>query len=175
MDVYWITPHTDSGLTKSDQAAIDRGALAEHVKRHNSLLKTIHHSTTQTPIANMSGANGNGELSDGFNSYTSRNGEWKIVTRKAPILKAGPIDELNEKLGIPIPEMIFGDNFVAIQHLKSGWTLNFNASDALDRVSKTADGMLQVAYSKEWQRDRCAKSLYARRGLRVDMSQAASS
>jgi type 2A phosphatase activator TIP41 len=69
-------------------------------------------------------------------------------------LKAGPIDAMNEKLGIPVPEMIFGDNLVAIEHVPSGWAIDFNAFDALDAVSKTADGMLQVAYSKEWQKDR---------------------
>ncbi|KAK4989402.1 Tap42 interacting protein [Elasticomyces elasticus] len=71
-----------------------------------------------------------------------------------PILKAEPIEAMNERLGIPIPEMIFGDNFVVIENIKTGWTLEFNANDALDLVSKTADGMLQVAYSEEWKRDR---------------------
>ncbi|CAD0086548.1 unnamed protein product [Aureobasidium mustum] len=98
----------------------------------------------------------NGEQSDlqGVDSIDSRNKQWRISTRKRPILKAGPIDAMNEKLGIPVPEMIFGDNLVAIEHIPSGWAIDFNAFDALDRVSKTADGMLQVAYSKEWQRDR---------------------
>lgn len=92
----------------------------------------------------------------GLASHTTQNRQWRISTRKAPILKAEPIDQMNEKLRIPVPEMIFGDNFVAIEHLPSGWKLDFNAFDALDRVSKTADGMLQVAYSKEWQKDRYA-------------------
>lgn len=98
----------------------------------------------------------NGEQSDllGVDTIVSRNKQWRISTRKRPILKAGPIDAMNEKLGIPVPEMIFGDNLVAIEHIPSGWAIDFNAFDALDRVSKTADGMLQVAYSKEWQRDR---------------------
>ena len=92
----------------------------------------------------------------GIQSFTTRNKQWRISTRKAPILKAEPIDQMNEKLRIPVPEMIFGDNFVAIEHESSGWKLNFNSFDALDRVSKSANGMLQVAYSKEWQKDRYA-------------------
>jgi len=98
----------------------------------------------------------NGEQLDtqGAETVVSRNKQWRISTRKRPILKAGPIDAMNEKLGIPVPEMIFGDNLVAIEHVPSGWAIDFNAFDALDRVSKTADGMLQVAYSKEWQKDR---------------------
>ncbi|KAJ5637293.1 TIP41-like protein [Penicillium lividum] len=50
--------------------------------------------------------------------------------------------------------MIFGDNYVMIEHDKSGWGINFNSFDALDRVDKTGQSMLQVAYSKEWQKSR---------------------
>lgn len=90
----------------------------------------------------------------GIQSYTSRNGSWKITTRKQPILKADPIDEWSKELSIPIPEMIFGNNFVCITHVASGWTLEFNAYDALDRVSKNEEGMLQVAVAEEWKKER---------------------
>ncbi|KAL2376587.1 hypothetical protein RJZ90_007406 [Blastomyces dermatitidis] len=76
---------------------------------------------------------------------------FKITTQKLPILKAGPIDEMTTKLGIAPPEMIFGDNHVTIEHQPSGWKLDFNAFDALDRVDKSGETMLKVAYSKEWQ------------------------
>ena len=79
---------------------------------------------------------------------------FKITTRKLPILKAGPIDEMTKKLGITPPEMIFGDNFMRIEHRASGWRVDFNAFDALDRVDKTGDSMLKVSYSKEWQQNR---------------------
>jgi hypothetical protein len=79
---------------------------------------------------------------------------FKISSRKAPILKAGPIEELTKKIGITIPEMIFGDNFIRVEHIESGWGIEFNASDALDRVDKTGNNMLQVSYSKEWQKNR---------------------
>ncbi|KAI9373141.1 TIP41-like family-domain-containing protein [Aspergillus egyptiacus] len=79
---------------------------------------------------------------------------FKISTQKLPILKAEPIEAMTKKLGIAPPEMIFGDNFVAIEHEKSGWGIHFNAFDALDRVDKTGESMLKVAYSKEWQRSR---------------------
>lgn len=61
---------------------------------------------------------------------------------------------MTKKLGIAPPEMIFGDNFVTIEHQSSGWGITFNAFDALDRVDKTGEKMLQVAYSKEWQKSR---------------------
>ncbi|KAJ5888807.1 TIP41-like protein [Penicillium taxi] len=79
---------------------------------------------------------------------------FRISTQKLPILKADPIDEMTQKLGIAPPEMIFGDNYVMIEHEKSGWGINFNAFDALDLVDKTGQSMLQVAYSKEWQKSR---------------------
>ncbi|KAI9777070.1 MAG: hypothetical protein M1835_005334 [Candelina submexicana] len=79
---------------------------------------------------------------------------FRVTTRKLPILKATPIEEMTAKLGITLPEMIFGDNFVAVEHTASGWGINFNASDALDLVDKTGESMLKVAYSKEWQKNR---------------------
>ncbi|WPG99347.1 putative type 2a phosphatase activator tip41 protein [Acrodontium crateriforme] len=90
----------------------------------------------------------------GVKSHRTQNGVWKVTTRKLPILKAEPIEELSKAINIPIPEMIFGDNIVAIEHVPSGWTLEFNARDALDRVSKTEKGMLQVAVAEEWKKER---------------------
>ena len=79
---------------------------------------------------------------------------FRVITRKLPILKAGPIEEMTKKLGITPPEMIFGDNFMHIEHLASGWKIDFNAFDALDRVDKTGEAMLKVSYSREWQQNR---------------------
>ena len=78
---------------------------------------------------------------------------FKITTRKLPILKAGPIEQMTAKLGIAPPEMIFGDNMVSIEHT-CGWRIDFNTHDALDRVDKTGGSMLQVAHSQEWQSTR---------------------
>ncbi|KAL6717050.1 Tap42 interacting protein [Lecanora helva] len=85
------------------------------------------------------------------NSIT-QNG-FTVTTRKLPILKAEPIEQMTKNLAIAPPEMIFGDNLVSIQHT-SGWGINFNTYDALDRVDKTGGSMLQVAHSKEWQSTR---------------------
>lgn len=79
---------------------------------------------------------------------------FKISARKLPISKSGPIDEMSKRLGIPVPEMIFGDNLVSVEHLESGWRIEFNAFDALDKVDKTDKNMLKVAYSKEWSSSR---------------------
>ena len=82
---------------------------------------------------------------------------FRIATRKLPILKAGSIERMTEQLGIAPPEMIFGDNFVRVEHVSSGWAIEFNAFDALDCVDKTGQDMLKVAYSGEWQRHRYAR------------------
>ena len=79
---------------------------------------------------------------------------FKISARKLPISKSQPIEDMAHKLGIPVPEMIFGDNMVSIEHVSTGWRLEFNAFDALDKVDKTGKNMLKVAYSKEWSSSR---------------------
>jgi type 2A phosphatase activator TIP41 len=79
---------------------------------------------------------------------------FRVSTQKLPILKAGPIEEMTSKLGIAPPEMIFGDNFVAIEHAQSHWGIKFDAFGALDRVDKTGEKRLKVAYSQEWQQSR---------------------
>ncbi|KAK3067220.1 Tap42 interacting protein [Teratosphaeriaceae sp. CCFEE 6253] len=94
------------------------------------------------------------ESDPGAQSTTTHNGTWRITTRKLPILKAEPIEALSHAIGIPIPEMIFGDNYVSITHISSAWSLQFNARDALDCVSKTEEGMLQVAVAEDWKKDR---------------------
>lgn len=75
---------------------------------------------------------------------------FRIATTKLPISKAAPIDAMSKELAIPVPEMIFGDNLVRLEHAPTGWAISFNAFDALDAVGKTAENMLQVAYAKEW-------------------------
>lgn len=79
---------------------------------------------------------------------------FRVTTQKLPILKAGPIEEMTTKLGIAPPEMIFGDNLVAIEHPSSHWGIKFDAFGALDRVDKTGEKRLKVAYSKEWHQSR---------------------
>ena len=79
---------------------------------------------------------------------------FKITTQKLPILKAEPIEQMTSALGIAPPEMIFGDNYVAVEHAASGWRISFNAFDALGKVDKTGEKRLKVAYSKEWQQSR---------------------
>lgn len=93
-------------------------------------------------------------VADACDSITQHG--FKITTRKLPILKAEPIEKMTASLGITPPEMIFGDNMVSIEHSTSGFSITFNTYDALDRVDKTGNSMLQVAHSREWQSARYA-------------------
>ncbi|RMZ78806.1 hypothetical protein DV738_g3570, partial [Chaetothyriales sp. CBS 135597] len=79
---------------------------------------------------------------------------FRVRTQKLPILKAGPIELMTEKLGIAPPEMIFGDNYVSIQHEPSNWGIIFNAFGALNLVDKTGEKRLKVSYSREWHASR---------------------
>lgn len=81
-------------------------------------------------------------------------GRFTISSRKLPISKSGPIDDMSRRLGIPVPEMIFGDNLVAVRHDPTGWAVAFTAEAALDAVDKTGANMLQVAYAGEWSSSR---------------------
>lgn len=83
-----------------------------------------------------------------------KQGSFVIASRKLPISKAGPIEALEKDVGIPVPEMIFGDNLVSVAHAPTGWRIDFGARDALDAVDKTGDNMLQVAYAGAWSASR---------------------
>ncbi|KAF4984029.1 hypothetical protein FZEAL_687 [Fusarium zealandicum] len=91
-------------------------------------------------------------LASATTSHTQQ--RFRISTRKLPISKAGVIDSLTEKIGIPMPEMIFGENLVSLEHVPSGWSVNFNTPDALDAVDKTDRHMLKVAYARDWESTR---------------------
>ncbi|KAI1110278.1 type 2A phosphatase activator TIP41 [Nemania sp. NC0429] len=85
---------------------------------------------------------------------THKQGHFQITSRKMPISKTRPIEELEKDLKIRMPEMIFGDNLVSIKHLPTRWRIEFSTRDALDAVDKTGDNMLQVAYAEEWSASR---------------------
>lgn len=76
---------------------------------------------------------------------------WTISTRKKPILNSQELEdwENNKLKGLTLPEMIFGNSYVRIENTLHGWTLEFNALDALKQV-KLADCGIRVSYSKKW-------------------------
>ncbi|KAI9679658.1 MAG: hypothetical protein M1829_001620 [Trizodia sp. TS-e1964] len=76
---------------------------------------------------------------------------FTITAIHQPMLGAQPIKALSAALGIPIPQEPYGDNLVAIAHPASGWRIEFNARDALDRVNKEAAD-LHVVCAESWEK-----------------------
>ncbi|XP_010565680.1 PREDICTED: TIP41-like protein isoform X2 [Haliaeetus leucocephalus] len=65
----------------------------------------------------------------------------------------GRFHTLADELHMPsLPEMMFGDNILRIQHDR-GFGIEFNATDALKCVNN-CQGMIKVACAEEWQESR---------------------
>ncbi|KAF9579569.1 hypothetical protein BGW38_004119 [Lunasporangiospora selenospora] len=77
--------------------------------------------------------------------------DWTVLSHKTSILNSQEIDRATADLGIPIPEMIFGNNYLSIEH-NSGFKLEFKALPALAMVDQTASAneLIQVSYAREW-------------------------
>nr|KAF6291859.1 TOR signaling pathway regulator [Myotis myotis] len=80
-------------------------------------------------------------------------GPWTLTATKTHIMKSADVEKLADELHMPsLPEMMFGDNVLRIQH-GSGFGIEFNATDAL-RCVNNYQGMLKVACAEEWQESR---------------------
>lgn len=76
-------------------------------------------------------------------------GPWKVTAAKNHIMKSKDIERLAEEMNMPsLPEMLFGDNVLRIQHT-DGYGIEFNAIDALKRVNNMEDAV-KVACAQEW-------------------------
>ena len=82
---------------------------------------------------------------------------WKITSTKLPISSSNECDSIASQIGIPVPEMTFGNNSVHIEG-PNGWRCVFNTLEALDTVDKTGSDGLRVSYSEKWNRTRYADS-----------------
>lgn len=78
---------------------------------------------------------------------------WTISTSKRPISNSREIDNMSDRLTIPIPEMIFGNNFVSVCHIGASIDLRWTAYEALDSVDKNGTE-LKVSYSDDWNKTR---------------------
>ncbi|MBN3297959.1 TIPRL protein, partial [Amia calva] len=80
-------------------------------------------------------------------------GPWKLTAEKTHIMKSKDIERLAEEMHMPsLPEMLFGDNVLRIQHTDS-FGIEFNAIDALRCVNNLQDSV-KVACAQEWQESR---------------------
>ncbi|XP_010394347.2 TIP41-like protein [Corvus cornix cornix] len=80
-------------------------------------------------------------------------GPWKLSAARTHIMKSAQAERLADELHMPsLPEMMFGDNVLRIQH-DHGFGIEFNATDALKCVNN-CQGMIKVACAEEWQESR---------------------
>lgn len=80
-------------------------------------------------------------------------GPWKVTAARNHIMKSKDIEGLAGEMNMPsLPEMLFGDNILRIQH-NDGYGIEFNAIDALRRVNNMEDAV-KVACAQEWQESR---------------------
>ena len=78
---------------------------------------------------------------------------WTITSTKLPISSSSECDEVAATVGIPVPEMTFGNNSVSIEG-PGGWKCVFSTLQALDAVDKTGSHGIKVAHSEQWNRTR---------------------
>jgi len=78
---------------------------------------------------------------------------WTVTATKLPISSSSESDKLSAKLGIPVPEMTFGNNSINIAG-PNGWQCEFSTQEALDAVDKTGSQGMKVSYSEQWNRTR---------------------
>jgi type 2A phosphatase activator TIP41 len=78
---------------------------------------------------------------------------WKVTSTKLPISSSSDCDALASKIGIPVPEMTFGENSVCVEG-PGGWKCSFDTQTALNLVDKTGSQGIKVSYSEEWNRTR---------------------
>uniref|UniRef100_A0A8C6S6R2 TIP41-like protein n=1 Tax=Neogobius melanostomus TaxID=47308 RepID=A0A8C6S6R2_9GOBI len=80
-------------------------------------------------------------------------GPWTVTAAQNHIMKSKDIERLSEEMNMPsLPEMLFGDNVLRIQHV-DGYGIEFNAIDALKKVNNLTDSV-KVACAQEWQQSR---------------------
>jgi len=84
---------------------------------------------------------------------------WLITAETNPISSGPQCDALQASLGIPLPEMIFGNNTLTLEHKPSGWKYAFSAEEALKAVKRSelepGDGGVRVDYADAWLKSRC--------------------
>lgn len=98
------------------------------------------------------------KLSESPNSRAIEIFDWTVTAQTGPISSAAHCDALQASLGIPHPEMMFGNNLLKIAHRPSGWTYAFRVEDALRGVKSgplaDGDGGVKVGYAEAWLKSR---------------------
>lgn len=76
---------------------------------------------------------------------------WEIESRNGPILNSRLREEWEQKLGTcHLPEMIFGDSFLVLNHVNSGTKIYFGAFDALQGWKEEGLPPVEVPAAAKW-------------------------
>lgn len=98
------------------------------------------------------------KLFESPNSRSIETNGWFITASTNPISNASELDALQADLGLPLPEMTFGNNYISLEHRPSGWKHSFNTRDALKQVKngilEEGDGGVKVGYADAWLKSR---------------------
>jgi len=88
--------------------------------------------------------------------------EWFITASTNSISNAPECDALQAALGIPLPEMTFGNNYLTLEHRPSGIKYSFTTPKALKGVKKgelvEGDGGVKVGHAEKWMQSRTDSS-----------------
>ena len=97
-------------------------------------------------------------LSESPNSRSIEIYDWFITASTNPISNAPECDALQASLGIPLPEMTFGNNYLTLEHRPSGLKYTFSTPEALKGVKKgelvEGDGGVKVGHAEKWMQSR---------------------
>ncbi|CAA7260129.1 unnamed protein product [Cyclocybe aegerita] len=100
------------------------------------------------------------KLQESPNSRSIEIYDWFITASTNPISNAPECDALHADLGIPLPEMTFGNNYLTLEHRPSGFSYSFTTPGALNDVKKgelgEGDGGVKVGYADKWLQSRQA-------------------
>ena len=83
---------------------------------------------------------------------------WFITASTNSISNAPECYALQTTLGIPLPEMTFGSNYLTLEHRASGSKYSFTAREALKGVKggmlSEGDGGVKVGHAEKWMQSR---------------------
>lgn len=142
--LYSTSDHPSLFATTSTSSSLSSPTVPSHLEAIMSAAVSVpEHKLFESPNSRSIHVNG-----------------WVITASTNPISNAFECDTLQGSLGIPLPEMTFGNNILTLEHRPSGWKYSFTAADALRLVKKgeleDGDGGVKVNYADAWLKSRCA-------------------
>ncbi|CEO98430.1 unnamed protein product (mitochondrion) [Plasmodiophora brassicae] len=77
--------------------------------------------------------------------------DWRFSSRKSHIARADQMEAIAQATGVTsLPEMVYADNFLRIEHVPSGATIAFEAAPAIAACAKSTHDRVQVAVAEQW-------------------------